>query len=201
MTRRLSSARASAPSSHKIGFLRYDYSLNAAFDVGNYTGIGFTANMSTGDGGEDENMIDKLSGIMDEMKEFAQKPDGITSTGGSMDSLSEIYREVMSNADDTWTEILNVKLFENNGNALPAHFLLAGQGQLIVSANLAVSLGVSFDYTTQKRYNFSVRVKSQQTTTRPSTLSHRSITSISTSWALSAYERVCGWKCMSACSR
>lgn len=149
---------------HKIGFLRYDYSLNAAFDVGNYTGIGFTANMSTGDGDEDENMIDKLSGIMDEMKEFAQKPDGITSTGGSMDSLSEIYREVMSNADDTWTEILNVKLFENNGNAFLHIFCWQVKGSFIVSANLAVSLGMSFDYTTQKRYNFSVRVKSRQTT-------------------------------------
>lgn len=149
---------------HKIGFLRYDYSLNAAFDVGNYTGIGFTANMSTGDGDEDENMIDKLSGIMDEMKEFAQKPDGITSTGGSMDSLSEIYREVMSNADDTWTEILNVKLFENNGNAFLHIFCWQVKGNFIVSANLAVSLGMSFDYTTQKRYNFSVRVKSRQTT-------------------------------------
>lgn len=149
---------------HKIGFLRYDYSLNAAFDVGNYTGIGFTANMSTGDGDEDENMIDKLSGIMDEMKEFAQKPDGITSTGGSMDSLSEIYREVMSNADDTWTEILNVKLFENNGNAFLHIFCWQVKGSFIVSANLAVSLGMSFDYTIQKRYNFSVRVKSRQTT-------------------------------------
>ena len=149
---------------HKIGFLRYDYSLNAAFDVGNYTGIGFTANMSTGDGDEDENMIDKLSGIMDEMKEFAQKPDGITSTGGSMDSLSEIYRKVMSNADDTWTEILNVKLFENNGNAFLHIFCWQVKGSFIVSANLAVSLGMSFDYTTQKRYNFSVRVKSRQTT-------------------------------------
>lgn len=149
---------------HKIGFLRYDYSLNAAFDVGNYTGIGFTANMSTGDGGEDENMIDKLSGIMDEMKEFAQKPDGITSTGGSMDSLSEIYSEVMSKADDTWTEILNVKLFENNGNAFLHIFCWQVKGSFIVSANLAVSLGMSFDYTTQKRYNFSVRVKSRQTT-------------------------------------
>lgn len=149
---------------HKIGFLKYDYSLNAAFDVGNYTGIGFTANMSTGDGDEDENMIDKLSGIMDEMKEFAEKPDGITSTGGSMDSLSEIYREVMSNADNTWTEILNVKLFENNGNAFLHIFCWQIKGSFIVSANLAVSLGMSFDYTTQKRYNFSVRVKSRQTT-------------------------------------
>lgn len=149
---------------HKIGFLRYDYSLNAAFDVGNYTGISFTANMSTGDGDEDENMIDKLSGIMDEMKEFAQKPEGITSTGGSMDSLSEIYSKVMSNADDTWTEILNVKLFENNGNAFLHIFCWQVKGSFIVSANLAVSLGMSFNYTTQKRYNFSVRVKSRQTT-------------------------------------
>ena len=149
---------------HKIGFLRYDYSLNAAFDVGNYTGIGFTANMSTGDGGENENMIDKLSGIMDEMKKFAQKPDSITSTGGSMDSLSEIYSKVMKNADDTWTEILNVKLFENNGNAFLHIFCWQVKGSFIVSANLAVSLGMSFDYTTQKRYNFSVRVKSRQTT-------------------------------------
>ena len=70
----------------------------------------------------------------------------------------------MSNADDTWTEILNVKLFENNGNAFLHIFCWQVKGSFIVSANLAVSLGMSFDYTTQKRYNFSVRVKSRQTT-------------------------------------
>ena len=32
---------------HKIGFLKYDYSLNASFEVGNYTGVNFKAVVHT----------------------------------------------------------------------------------------------------------------------------------------------------------
>lgn len=148
---------------HKIGFLRYDYSLNASFDVGNYTGIGFTADITAGGDEEDASMTEKLDAIMDRMEDYAEAG-GVQGTDGEMDSLAEIYAGVMDNANDTWFEIVNVKLFENNGSAFLHIFCWQVKGSFVVSANLAVSMGMSFDYTTQKRYNFSVRVKSRQAT-------------------------------------
>ena len=148
---------------HKIGFLRYDYSLNASFDVGNYTGIGFTADITAGGDEEDASMTEKLDAIMERMEDYAEAG-GVQGTDGEMDSLAEIYAGVMDNANDTWFEIVNVKLFENNGSAFLHIFCWQVKGSFVVSANLAVSMGMSFDYTTQKRYNFSVRVKSRQAT-------------------------------------
>ena len=148
---------------HKIGFLRYDYSLNASFDVGNYTGIGFTADITAGGDEEDASMTEKLDAIMDRMEAY-NDAGGVQGTDGEMDSLAEIYADVMDNANDTWFEIVNVKLFENNGSAFLHIFCWQVKGSFVVSANLAVSMGMSFDYTTQKRYNFSVRVKSRQAT-------------------------------------
>lgn len=148
---------------HKTGFLKYDYSLNASFEVGNYTGIGFTADITTTDGGENESMLAKLEDIMDRMENYHESG-GVTTTGGTMEGLAEIYQGVMENANDAWIDIVEVKLFENNGNAFLHIFCWQIKGTFVVSANLAVSLGMSFEYITQKQYNFSVRVKDRTST-------------------------------------
>ena len=76
---------------HRIGFLRYDYSLNASFDIGNYTGIHFTANIQTDDG-EDENLSEQLEGILNDIEDYTKVGSDID---GTMESLSGIYQEVM----------------------------------------------------------------------------------------------------------
>ncbi len=149
-------------SRHKIGFLRYDYSLNAAFMVGNYTGIKFNADITSAGNGEDESMTEKLDAIMDRIENYQSM--GGSSTDGTMDSLAEIYQEVMENANDTWIDIVDVKLFENNGSAFLHIFCWQIKGSFVVSANLAVSIGMNFEYATQKLYNFSVRVKAKTST-------------------------------------
>ncbi len=150
-------------SRHKIGFLRYDYSLNASFVVGNYTGINFNATVITEDSDDDESMTKKLEEIMDQMKGYTETPE-MSATDGTMDSLAAIYQEVMKNANDTWIDIVDIKLFENNGSAFLHIFCWQIKGSFVVSANLAVSIGMNFEYTTQKLYNFSVRVKSRTST-------------------------------------
>ena len=150
-------------SRHKIGFLRYDYSLNASFVVGNYTGINFNATVVTEDDDGDESMTKKLEEIMDQMKGYTETPE-MSATDGTMDSLAAIYQEVMENANDTWIDIVDIKLFENNGSAFLHIFCWQIKGSFVVSANLAVSIGMNFEYTTQKLYNFSVRVKSRTST-------------------------------------
>jgi len=146
---------------HKLGFLKYDYSLNASFEVGNYTGIGFQADIYTDDG-SDEALTEKLEQIMEQME--AYQNGGPDFNNGTMDSLSEIYQDVMKSANDTWIDILNVKLFETNGNAFLHIFCWQIKGSFVVSANLNVSMGITFDYTMQKQYNFSVRVKAKTAT-------------------------------------
>lgn len=126
-------------------------------------GIGFTADITAGGDEEDASMTEKLDAIMDRMEAY-NDAGGVQGTDGEMDSLAEIYADVMDNANDTWFDIVNVKLFENNGSAFLHIFCWQVKGSFVVSANLAVSMGMSFDYTTQKRYNFSVRVKSRQAT-------------------------------------
>ncbi len=149
-------------SRHKIGFLRYDYSLNAAFMVGNYTGIKFNADITSAGNDGDESMTKKLDAIMDRIENYQSM--GGSSTDGTMDSLAEIYQEVMKNANDTWIDIVDVKLFENNGSAFLHIFCWQIKGSFVVSANLAVSIGMNFEYATQKLYNFSVRVKAKTST-------------------------------------
>ncbi|MBR5220786.1 MAG: 5-bromo-4-chloroindolyl phosphate hydrolysis family protein, partial [Clostridia bacterium] len=56
-------------SRHKIGFLKYDYSLNASFEVGNYTGINFSADIDSADG-SNESMSEILKVIMKQMEDY-----------------------------------------------------------------------------------------------------------------------------------
>lgn len=160
-------------SRHRIGFLRYDYSLNTSFNVGNYTGISFEAKMQTG-GEDDPSASEKLDQIFealetmqeygDALKDAVSGGSGVSGSDGTMESISELYQEVMQTASDAWIEIINVKLFETSGSAFLHIFCWQIKGSFVVSANMAVAMGMKFEYTTQKQYNFSVRVKSRQTT-------------------------------------
>ncbi len=146
---------------HKIGFLKYDYSLNATFEVGNYTGIHFNADIDS-DNGTSSDLSQKLKAIMKQMESYQNGTSD--SNNEAMASLSEIYQQVMAKTNDTWIDIIDVKLFETNGSAFLHIFCWQVKGSFVVSANLCVSLGMDFDYTMQKKYNFSVRVKAKSAT-------------------------------------
>ena len=145
---------------HKIGFLRYDYSLNASFDIGNYTGIHFTANIQTDDG-EDDNLSDQLEEILNGIKDYTNVGSGME---GTIESLSDIYQNVMDSASDSWVDIIDQKIFETNGSAFLHIFCYQVKGSFVVSVNMAVAMGMDFEYTTRKQYNFSVRVKAKTST-------------------------------------
>lgn len=158
---------------HKIGFLRYDYSLNTSFNIGNYTRINFEAKVQTE--GEDDpsasEKLDKIFETLDTMKEYGEllkdefsKDDGGFGSDGTTETISELYQEVMQTASDAWIEIINQELFNVSGSAFLHIFCYQIKGSFVVSANMAVAMGMNFEYNTQKQYNFSVRVKSRQTT-------------------------------------
>ena len=158
---------------HKIGFLRYDYSLNTSFNIGNYTRINFEAQVQTA--GEDDpsasEKLDKIFETLDTMKEYGEllkdefsKDDGGFGSDGTTETISELYQEVMQTASDAWIEIINQEIFDVSGSAFLHIFCYQIKGSFVVSANMAVAMGMNFEYNTQKQYNFSVRVKSRQTT-------------------------------------
>lgn len=158
---------------HKIGFLRYDYSLNTSFNIGNYTRINFEAKVQTA--GEDDpsasEKLDKIFETLDTMKEYGNAlkdavsgGSGVSGSDGTMESISELYQEVMKSVSNEWTDIINQKLFDVSGSAFLHIFCYQIKGSFVVSANMAVAMGMNFEYKTQKQYNFSVRVKSRQTT-------------------------------------
>lgn len=160
----------------------YDYRLNANFDVGTYTGIGITATAKTS--GDDEpfnwkpatglkaeekilNIGKQITDLMKDKEKFMSKDllagddddddddddGGIPISGG----LTEKYAAMIEDADDTWVELFRKEIFSAEGSVDPFHILCYGiSADFVVSANMYVTLGVTFDYGVAKRYNFSL---------------------------------------------
>lgn len=147
----------------KIGFLKYDYAINTTFDIGNYTGINFTATVTAPGEDEDKSLVEQLDTIM-EIMETQSKGGGVTSTDGSVESLADTYANLMESAGDTWTDIVNEKIFGTSGSAFLHIFCWEINISFVVSANVNVSMGMKFEYINQKQYNFSVRVKEKTST-------------------------------------
>lgn len=157
LSQRISTSR------HKIKFLKYDYSLNASFEVGNYTGVNFTANIKTGDEDESKDALGKrLEQVMDIIE--GQKDSASVSGVSGVEALAEVYKDLMDSAGDSWYDVVNYKLFENNGNAFLHIFCWQVKGSFVVQVNVNASLGMNFEYINQKRYNYSVRVKARTST-------------------------------------
>lgn len=146
---------------HKIGFLKYDYSLNASFEVGNYTGIDFSATVHTTDGSAASNELGKrLETILTVIKNQSESANMET----GMEGLSEAYQDLMKNAGDNWVDIIDQQLFCSNGNAFLHIFCWQIKGSFVVSVNMNVAMGMTFEYITHKQYNYSVRVKARTAT-------------------------------------
>lgn len=157
LSQRISTSR------HWIKFLKYDYSLNASFEVGNYTGVNFTANIVTGDEDESKDALGKrLEQVMDIIE--GQKDSASVSGVSGVEELAEVYKDLMDSAGDSWYDVVNQKLFENNGNAFLHIFCWQVKGSFVVQVNVNASLGMNFEYINQKRYNYSVRVKAKTST-------------------------------------
>ena len=147
---------------HKIGFLKYDYSLNASFEVGNYTGVNFKAVVHT----ENEKVSDAALGkrLEQVVELLEQLSNGADTAAPGMEGLAATYQDLMENTSGTWSPIINQQLFRSSGSAFLHIFCWEVKGSFVVSANLNVAMGMDFQYKNHKRYNFSVRVKAKTST-------------------------------------
>ena len=144
---------------------------------------GFDWNMSTGNSAGDKiiSIGSQIKELMDKKNEFMDKltiptigmeagGDGIdkeAESSGSITSggLAEKYSAFMENAEESWIEILRVNIFESEGNVDPFHILVYGIGaDFVVSANLYVTIGMTFEYGVAKRYNFSLSLYNKEAT-------------------------------------
>lgn len=147
---------------HKIGFLKYDYSLNASFEVGNYTGVNFKAVVHTENEKESDAALGKRLEQVVELLE--QLSNGADTAAPGMEGLAATYQDLMENTSSTWSPIINQQLFRSSGSAFLHIFCWEVKGSFVVSANLNVAMGMDFQYKNHKRYNFSVRVKAKTST-------------------------------------
>lgn len=167
-----------------------DYQMTANIDLGTYTGIGITATAQTA--GEDEKLFDwnntsgtgaeqKILNIGKQIEELMKKKDKFMNyplIGGDDDDddddgggipidggLPEKYAAMIENAEDSWIDIFRVTIFEKEGAVDKLHILAYKVGaDFVVSANLYVTMGLTFDYAVAKRYSFSLSLFSRKCT-------------------------------------
>lgn len=72
-------------------------------------------------------------------------------------SLLEQYGEMMEEANDSWIELVRKEIFSLEGSVDPFHILVYGiSADFVVSANVYITLGMTFEYGNAKRYNYSL---------------------------------------------
>ena len=113
----------------------YDFQLNASFDVGTFTGIGVTASLITGEGGDDDdeedgeegngNFLDVDWGSLVPGGNNVSVDDYATNLGAQLDKLIEKGQEFMG--EDAETEE------EDNGEEHPLSGLMEQYAEMMLS--------------------------------------------------------------------
>jgi len=152
-----------------------DYRMNGNMDLGTYTGIGITATAKLREGDEPWGMswpkskeeaeltrdIFSLSESIKELMEdyetvFPEKE--VSGDGG----LADKYADFMEDANEDWIDLVEVDLLELHSAMDPLHILAFGLDiDFVVSANLNVALGMTFQYENLKRHSFTMTLKSK----------------------------------------
>ena len=73
--------------------------------------------------------------------------------------LADKYSAMMEDADDSWIELFRREIFSKEGPVDRLHILVYGiSADFVVSANVYVTMGLTFSYSVAKRYNFSLQL-------------------------------------------
>ena len=150
-----------------------DYQLNANLDLGLYTGVGIVATARFAGDEDDDDPFEGLSGraveigkqirqLMDDKEHFLGEDIEMNTVGGG---LAEKYAGMMENAEESWIELFRKEIYSKEGPVDRLHILVYGiSADFVVSANLYVTLGMSFEYEAAKRYTFSLKLFSRSVT-------------------------------------
>lgn len=150
-----------------------DYRMNGNLDLGSYTGIGITATAKLTEDEEVWGMpwpksaaeakatgkIFSLSKSIEDMMDKVETvfPEEESSASGG---LAEKYAEFMEDANEDWVDLVTVDLINLRGAVDPLHILAYGlEVDFVVSANLNVAIGMTFQYENYKRHSFTLTLK------------------------------------------
>jgi uncharacterized repeat protein (TIGR02543 family) len=153
-----------------------DYRMTGNLDVGTYTGIGITATAKLKEAKEPWGMpwpnsareaaatkkifslSQSIKELVDDVEKFLPEEEG-TASGG----LAEKYANFMEDANEEWVDLVSANLLDLRSAVDPLHVLAYGlQVDFVVSANLNVALGMTFQYENFKRHSFTLLLLSKK---------------------------------------
>ncbi|WP_052306579.1 InlB B-repeat-containing protein [Acetivibrio clariflavus] len=152
-----------------------DYRLTGNLDIGTYTGLGITATAKLKEDKEPWGMpwpnsareaaaTKKIFSLSKSIKELMEDIETVlpeeeaTASGG----LAEKYARFMEDANEEWVDLVSVSILDLRSAVDPLHVLAFGlQVDFVVSANLNVAIGMTFQYENFKRHSFTLLVLSK----------------------------------------
>ncbi|WP_265445267.1 InlB B-repeat-containing protein [Acetivibrio straminisolvens] len=153
-----------------------DYRMTGNLDLGTYTGIGITATAKLNEAKEPWGMpwpnsareaaatkkifslSQSIKQLVDDVEKLLPEEEG-TASGG----LAEKYSRFMEDANEEWVDLVSANLLDLRSAVDPLHVLAFGlQVDFVVSANLNVALGMTFQYENFKRHSFTLLLLSKK---------------------------------------
>jgi len=143
-----------------------DYRITANLDARTYTGINITAEIATvahdklqealgdWDGANNGGVLSNVRDIATEIKALI---DGVQDIGVDAESLKAQYQEMMENGTD-WVPLIKQKLFAKSVRVVYGVIEVKFEAHFVVSANVNLTIGADFNYTTAKRYSATIHV-------------------------------------------
>lgn len=149
-----------------------DYRMTGHLDLGTYTGIGITATAKLTEDEEPWGMplpksareAEATKKIFSLTKAIEDMMDEVfpDEEGSASGNLAEKYADFMDDANDEWVDLISVTLLDLRSAVDPLHVLAFGlQVDFVVSANLNVAAGLTFQYENFKRHSFTLFVLSK----------------------------------------
>ncbi len=151
-----------------------DLRMTGNVDFGIYTGIGITATAKLKDADEPDgfpwperasrapaatkvfNLSESIREKIDKMESIVSD-DTVTASGG----LAAKYSRFMEDVNKDWVDLFTVDLAKWTGAVDPLHILAYGiDVDFVVSANLNVALGITYQYEKSKRHTFTLYLMS-----------------------------------------
>ena len=153
-----------------------DYRMTGNLDIGTYTGLGITATAKLTQAKEEWGMpwpnsakeakaTGKIFSLSESIKELVESARTVlpeeeaTGSGG----LAEKYARFMEDANEEWVDLVSVNLITLRSAVDPLHVLAFGLDvDFVVSANLNVAIGMTFQYENFKRHSFTLHLLSKK---------------------------------------
>ncbi|WP_337102002.1 InlB B-repeat-containing protein [Paenibacillus sp. YIM B09110] len=145
-----------------------DYVVTANLDAYTYTGINVTAKIATVEHDKLQDALDdwdkaatggKLGKVRDIATEIKALIDGVQDTGVDDASLMAQYQEMMENETD-WVPLIKKELVDKSMRVALGIIEVNFTAEFVVNANVNLTIGADFNYTTAKRYSATLRVLS-----------------------------------------